>query len=238
MSALEVTGLAAGYGAIDVVRGLSLTVGSGEIVALLGANGAGKTTTLRAISGALKHTGSVKLDGTDVTRLSAAKRTGAGLAHIPQGRGTFVDFTVEENLRLGAYTVSDRRQIEEDLARWYGAFPRLKERRDQLAGSLSGGEQQMLAIARAMMSAPKVLMCDEPSLGLAPSITAELFTLLRDIARQQGVSVLIVEQNAHLTLEIAARAYVMEHGTVELEGTAESLKQDAAIQRAYLGVDA
>jgi branched-chain amino acid transport system ATP-binding protein len=238
MSALEVTGLAAGYGAIDVVRDLNLTVGSGEIVALLGANGAGKTTTLRAISGALKHTGSVKLDGIEIGRLSAAKRTASGLAHIPQGRGTFVDFTVEENLHLGAYTVSDRRQIEEDLARWYDVFPRLKERRDQFAGSLSGGEQQMLAIARAMMSAPKVLMCDEPSLGLAPSITAELFTLLRDIARQQGVSVLIVEQNAHLTLEIAARAYVVEHGMVVLEGTAASLKEDAAIQRAYLGVDA
>ena len=238
MSALEVTGLTAGYGALDILRGLNLVVGAGEIVALLGANGAGKTTTLRAISGALKHTGSVKLDDIEIGRLSAAKRTASGLAHIPQGRGTFVDFTVEENLRLGAYTIADRRQIEEDLARWFKTFPRLKERRDQVAGNLSGGEQQMLAIARAMMSAPKVLMCDEPSLGLAPSITAELFALLRDLSRQQGLSILIVEQNAHLTLEIATRAYVMEHGAVELEGTAASLKQDAAIQRAYLGVEA
>jgi branched-chain amino acid transport system ATP-binding protein len=238
MNALEVKGLAAGYGALDIVRGLDLVVEEGEIVALLGANGAGKTTTLRAISGALKHTGSVKLHGAEIGRMSAAKRTASGLAHIPQGRGTFVDFTVEENLQLGAYTIADRGQIEQDLARWFAAFPRLKERRDQYAGSLSGGEQQMLAIARAMMSRPKVVMCDEPSLGLAPSITAELFALLRDLARDQGVSILIVEQNAHLTLEIAARAYVMEHGAVELEGAAAALREDASIQRAYLGVDA
>jgi branched-chain amino acid transport system ATP-binding protein len=238
MSALQVTALAAGYGSLDVVRGLGLAVGEGEIVALLGANGAGKTTTLRAISGALKHTGSIKLNGIEIGRMSAARRTASGLAHIPQGRGTFVDFTVEENLRLGAYTIADRGQIEEDLEKWFMTFPRLKERKGQFAGSLSGGEQQMLAIARAMMSRPKVLMCDEPSLGLAPSITAELFALLRDLSRQGGMSILIVEQNAHLTLEIAERAYVIEHGTVELEGTAAALKDNALIQRAYLGVDA
>jgi branched-chain amino acid transport system ATP-binding protein len=238
MSGLQVTALAAGYGALDIVRGLDLAVGEGEIVALLGANGAGKTTTLRAISGVLKHTGSIKLNGVEIGKMSAAKRTASGLAHIPQGRGTFVDFTVEENLRLGAYTIIDRGQIEEDLARWFVTFPRLEERKGQFAGSLSGGEQQMLAIARAMMSRPKVLMCDEPSLGLAPSITAELFALLRDLSRERGTAILIVEQNAHLTLEIAERAYVIEHGTVELEGTATALKQNALIQRAYLGVNA
>jgi branched-chain amino acid transport system ATP-binding protein len=238
MNALEVKGLAAGYGALDIVRGLDLVVEPGEIVALLGANGAGKTTTLRAISGALKHSGAVKLHGAEIGRMSAAKRTAYGLAHIPQGRGTFVDFTVDENLQLGAYTVADHGQIEHDLAKWFAVFPRLRERRHQIAGSLSGGEQQMLAIARAMMSRPKVLMCDEPSLGLAPSITAELFALLRDLARNQNVSILIVEQNAHLTLEIAARAYVMEHGAIELEGTAAALREDAGVQRAYLGVDA
>jgi branched-chain amino acid transport system ATP-binding protein len=237
MSALEITALAAGYGALDIVRGLDLVVGEGEIVALLGANGAGKTTTLKAISGVLKHAGSIKLHGAEIGRLSAARRTAFGLAHIPQGRGTFVEFTVEENLRLGAYTVADREQIEQDLARWFTTFPRLKERKGQYAGSLSGGEQQMLAIARAMMSRPKVLMCDEPSLGLAPSITAELFALLRNLSRERGMSILIVEQNAHLTLEIAARAYVIEHGTVELQGTAAALKENALVQRAYLGIE-
>jgi branched-chain amino acid transport system ATP-binding protein len=238
MSALEVNALAAGYGALDIVRGLDLEVGEGEIVALLGANGAGKTTTLKAISGVLKHAGSIRLHGTEIGGLSAARRTAFGLAHIPQGRGTFVEFTVEENLRLGAYTVADTRQIEQDLARWYITFPRLAERKGQVAGSLSGGEQQMLAIARAMMSRPKVLMCDEPSLGLAPSITAELFALLRNLSRERGMSILIVEQNAHLTLEIATRAYVIEHGTVELQGTAVALKENALVQRAYLGIDA
>jgi branched-chain amino acid transport system ATP-binding protein len=238
MSTLEVRSLAAGYGSLDVVRRLDLSMGEGEIVALLGANGAGKTTTLRAISGTVKHTGSIRLDGVDIGGMSAARRTAFGLAHIPQGRGTFVDFTVEENLRLGAYTVSDRAQIEADLARWFVTFPRLAGRKGQFAGSLSGGEQQMLAIARAMMSRPKVLMCDEPSLGLAPSITSELFALLRDLTREGGMSILIVEQNAHLTLEIASRAYVIEHGTIELEGTAAELKENASIQRAYLGVDA
>lgn len=238
MSALRVEGLSAGYGSLDVVRGLDLTVGDGEIVAILGANGAGKTTTLRAISGVLRHGGSIRLDDREIGRLSAAQRVACGIAHVPQGRGTFVDFTVEENLRLGAYRIADKGQIARDTEQWFAAFPRLKERHAQTAGSLSGGEQQMLAIARAMMARPRVLMCDEPSLGLAPSITGELFALLRDLARDRRTSVLIVEQNAHLTLAIAARAYVLEHGSIALQGRAEDLRRDPTIQRAYLGVEA
>jgi branched-chain amino acid transport system ATP-binding protein len=238
MTALRVEGLSAGYGSLDVVRDLDLSVGEGEIVAILGANGAGKTTTLRAISGVLRHTGSILLDDLEIGRLSAARRVACGIAHVPQGRGTFVDFTVEENLRLGAYRIADKAQIERDVEQWFAAFPRLRERHRQAAGSLSGGEQQMLAIARAMMARPRVLMCDEPSLGLAPAITGELFALLRDLARNRGTAVLIVEQNAHLTLEIAARAYVLEHGSVALRGRADDLRRNPMIQRAYLGVEA
>jgi branched-chain amino acid transport system ATP-binding protein len=238
MNAIEVDGLTAGYGSIEILRGLNLTVRPGEIVALLGANGAGKTTTLRAISGLLRHKGSIRLDGVELGRLSAARRTALGLAHVPQGRGTFTDFTVEENLRLGAYPVRDKAQIEHDIEQWFVTFPRLEERRVQMAGSLSGGEQQMLAIARAMMTRPRLLMCDEPSLGLAPTVTAELFALLRELSRERGMSMLIVEQNADLTLEIAERAYVIEHGGIALHGTAADLKRDATVQRAYLGHDA
>jgi branched-chain amino acid transport system ATP-binding protein len=238
MNAIEVDGLTAGYGSIEILRGLNLTVRPGEIVALLGANGAGKTTTLRAISGLLRHKGSIRLYGVELGRLSAARRTALGLAHVPQGRGTFTDFTVEENLRLGAYPVRDKAQIEHDIEQWFVTFPRLEERRVQMAGSLSGGEQQMLAIARAMMTRPRLLMCDEPSLGLAPTVTAELFALLRELSRERGMSMLIVEQNADLTLEIAERAYVIEHGGIALHGTAADLKRDATVQRAYLGHDA
>jgi branched-chain amino acid transport system ATP-binding protein len=238
MNALEVGGLAAGYGSLDILRGLDLTVRAGEIVALLGANGAGKTTTLRAISGLLRHKGSIRLDGTEIGRLSAARRATLGLAHVPQGRGTFTDFTVEENLRLGAYPIRDKARIERDMEQWFVTFPRLKERRGQIAGSLSGGEQQMLAIARAMMTRPRLLMCDEPSLGLAPSITAELFALLKGLSSERGMSVLVVEQNAHLTLDVAERAYVIEHGAIALHGSAAALKRDATVQRAYLGIDA
>jgi branched-chain amino acid transport system ATP-binding protein len=234
MIALELTGLAAGYGAIDVVRSLNLTVGSGEIVALLGANGAGKTTTLRAISGALKHTGSVRLDGAEIGNLSAAKRTASGLAHIPQGRGTFVDFTVEENLHLGAYTVSDRRQIEQDLARWYAAFPRLKERKDQFAGSLSGGEQQMLAIARGLMTEPDLLVIDELSLGLAPKVVEQLIGILRDLNRQ-GLTILLVEQLASYALAIADHAYVVAQGRVVRDGPSGLLARDPEVMETFLG---
>jgi len=235
VNALQVTALRAGYGNIQVLHGLDLTVSAGEVVALLGANGAGKTTALRAISGLIAHTGSVQLFDADLGRLSAARRAATGLAQVPQDRGTFVNFTVEENLRLGAYTVRDAAQIESDLEFWFGTFPRLRERRRQMAGSLSGGEQQMLALARAMMTRPRLLICDEPSLGLAPLVTQELFAVLGRLSAERGMALLIVEQNAHLTLAIAQRAYVIENGTIVLEGPAEVLKRDEAIQRSYLG---
>jgi branched-chain amino acid transport system ATP-binding protein len=238
VNALEVKGLKARYGSLRVLEGIDLVVRQGEMVALLGANGAGKTTTLRALSGVLRHSGSIKLNGAEIGGVSAARRAGLGLAHVPQGRGTFAGFTVEENLWLGAHTVRDRVQIAADIKHWFTRFPRLAERRHQIAGGLSGGEQQMLAIARAMMKRPQVLMCDEPSLGLAPAITKELFTALQDLSKNQGMSVLVVEQNARLTLEIAERAYVIEHGAIELEGTAAELKSNAVIRRAYLGVAA
>lgn len=238
MNALEVKGLAARYGSLSVLEGIDLLVRKGEMVALLGANGAGKTTTLRALSGVLRHSGSIRLDAVEISGFSAAKRAGLGLAHVPQGRGTFAGFTVEENLWIGAHTVKDRAQIAQDIQSWFARFPRLRERRHQLAGGLSGGEQQMLAVARAMMSRPQVLMCDEPSLGLAPAITKELFAVLHDLSQNRKMSILVVEQNARLTLEIAERAYVIEHGAIELEGTAAELKSNTMIKRAYLGLAA
>ena len=204
-------------------------------VALLGANGAGKTTTLRALSGMIPSRGQIELEGKDISTLSAAERTRLGIAHVPQGRGTFVDFTVEENLALGAYLVRDKQTIRSAIDHWYGIFPWLAARRDQPAGSLSGGEQQMLAIARALMAEPRILMCDEPSLGLAPAITQSLFALLERLNKERGMAILLVEQNARLTLKIAHRAYVIESGEIRLEGAAAELRDNPMIQRAYLG---
>ncbi|HSW16147.1 MAG TPA: ABC transporter ATP-binding protein [Ramlibacter sp.] len=235
MSLLQVSGLHSGYGAIEVVRGVDFEVGSGEIVALLGANGAGKTTTLRALAGLLPARGRIALDGANVTAASPAQRVRLGLALVPQGRGTFSDFSVEENLTLGAYTVASRRQIAQDVERWFELFPRLRERRRQQAGMLSGGEQQMLAIARALMSRPRLLLCDEPSLGLAPAVTQEMFSILRRINEEQGTALLIVEQNADLTLRLAHRAYVMETGALTMQGAAGELLASSDIQRSYLG---
>ena len=235
MTTLQVRALHAGYGSIRVLHGIDFEVEEGEIVALLGANGAGKTTTLRALSGMIQGTGEIRLDGKDVSALSAAERTRRGIAHVPQGRGTFVDFTVEENLALGAYTIGDKRAIQSARDYWYGVFPWLAERRNQPAGSLSGGEQQMLAIARALMTQPRILMCDEPSLGLAPSITQDLFALLARLNRERRMAILLVEQNARLTLEIAHRAYVIESGEIKLAGGAAELRDNPMIQRAYLG---
>jgi branched-chain amino acid transport system ATP-binding protein len=235
MNVLEVHGLSAGYGSLRVLRSVELAVAAGTIVALLGANGAGKTTLLRALSGMLPGDGSIRLDGRDVGNLDASHRARLGIAHIPQGRGTFVDFTVEENLALGAYAVNSQKQISEDIARWYGIFPQLSERRRQLAGNLSGGEQQMLAIARALMARPRILMCDEPSLGLAPTVTRELFALLGRLNLEHGMTVLLVEQNANLTLRIAHYAYVLENGAIALQGSAEALRDNPIVQRAYLG---
>ena len=235
MTTLQVSGLHAGYGSIAVLHGIDFSVEEGAIVALLGANGAGKTTTLRALSGMIESRGQVMFEGRDVSRMSAADRARLGIAHVPQGRGTFVDFTVEENLALGAYTIRDKGTIRTALDYWYGIFPWLAARRAQPAGSLSGGEQQMLAIARALMTRPRILMCDEPSLGLAPAITQELFALLARLNKEHGMAILLVEQNARLTLKIAHRAYVLESGEIRLEGAADELRDNPMIQRAYLG---
>jgi branched-chain amino acid transport system ATP-binding protein len=232
---LEVVDLEAGYGPVQVLRGMSFTVDPGEVVVILGANGAGKTTTIRAVSGMIATRGSVKLDGTDVTGTSPEDIVRLGVAHVPQGRGTFVDLTVEENLRLGAYARKDD-EVAADLDRWYEVFPRLRERREQVAGGMSGGEQQMLAIARAAMSRPRLLLLDEPSLGLAPLVTQELFRQLRSLNEQEGTALLVVEQNANLALSIAERGYVIEAGQIVVEGSASDLQADESVRQAYLGI--
>lgn len=238
MSLLEVRGLQAGYGIVDVLFGVDLDVDAGELVVVLGANGAGKTTLLRAICGMslVDAKGSVRLDGNEVLGRRPDQLLRSGVAHVPQGRGTLTDLTVEENLRVGGYIRSDQKEVEADIHSWFEVFPRLGERRDQVAGSMSGGEQQMLAIARAFMSQPRLLLLDEPSLGLAPLITQELFDRLRDVTAERGTAVLLVEQNANLSLDFAARAYVLEAGSVVTSGPAAELKADESIQKAYLGI--
>jgi branched-chain amino acid transport system ATP-binding protein len=234
VSLLEVERLTGGYGAVRVLYGLDFVVDAGEVVVILGANGAGKTTTLRALSGALDAKGHVRFDGHDVLGRAPEKVAAAGVAHVPQGRGTITDLTVEENLRLGAYTRRDR-EVDADIDRWYGLFPRLSDRRRQLAGSMSGGEQQMLAIARALMARPKLVLLDEPSLGLAPIITQELFRTLAALNREQGISMLVVEQNASLALGIANRGYVLETGSIVVSGSADELGSNDDVRKAYLG---
>ncbi len=233
MSLLEVRALTAGYGPVEVLHGIDLDVDEGEMVVILGANGAGKTTTMRAVSGMIGRSGAVNFGGVDITRTNAEKLVGMGIAHVPQGRGTFPDLTVIDNLRVGAYARSS--DHKSDIDRWFDVFPRLAERRDQRAGSLSGGEQQMLAIARALMSHPKLLLCDEPSLGLAPLITQEVFEVLKKLNVEEGLSVLLVEQNANLALKVAQRVYLLETGTVVASGTAAQIASDDAIRKAYLG---
>mgnify|MGYP001214348458 CR=1 FL=1 len=230
---LVVEDLRAGYGPIEVLHGLDLTVADQEVVVVLGANGAGKTTLMRAISGTIPRHGSVVLGGDDLTKASPDHIVRAGVAQVPQGRGTFVDLSVDDNLRVGAYTRRD--SIDADLARWYEVFPRLAERRSQKAGSLSGGEQQMLAIARALMSSPRLLLCDEPSLGLAPIIVQELFAILQRLNAEEGLAVLLVEQNANLAMKIAHRAYLLETGAIVASGDAETIRNDDSIRQAYLG---
>jgi branched-chain amino acid transport system ATP-binding protein len=234
MSLLHVANLEAGYGPVQVLRGLSFDVGEGEVVVILGANGAGKTTTLRAVSGMISTKGTVELDGTSVVGKSPDSLVRKGVAHVPQGRGTFVDLTVEENLRLGAYPRRDA-DISADMNHWFEVFPRLEERREQAAGSMSGGEQQMLAIARAGMSRPRLLLLDEPSLGLAPLVTQELFRRLQVLNQESGTALLVVEQNANLALSIAERGYVLEAGTIVARGTADELQADESVRKAYLG---
>ena len=234
MTLLRVTELRAGYGAVRVLHGLDFSVDEGEVVVILGANGAGKTTTLRALSGMIDATGSAEFLGKSLLKLRPDQCAAAGIAHVPQGRGTIVDLTVEENLRIGAYRRKDG-AVRHDIERWYEVFPRLGQRSDQQAGSMSGGEQQMLAIARALMSAPKLVLLDEPSLGLAPIVTQELFKTLADINREDGVSMLVVEQNANLALGIAKRGYVLETGAIVTSGTADELLGNDDVRRAYLG---
>ncbi|MCA2220900.1 ABC transporter ATP-binding protein [Nonomuraea aurantiaca] len=235
MSELVVTDLVAGYGDAKVLHGLSLTVGPGEICAILGPNGAGKTTLLRALSGMVRGRGSVRLGGTELTGRSPDAIARRGVAHVPEGRGTFMPLTVEENLRLGAYVRRGRTGVEADLDRIYTYFPALKPRLRQAAGSLSGGEQQMLAIGRALMLRPRLLLLDEPSLGLAPLVTRELFRIVRAINEQERTTVVVVEQNAHLALGIAQQAHVLETGRIVLSGTAERIRADEQVAQSYLG---
>jgi branched-chain amino acid transport system ATP-binding protein len=230
---LELDAVQARYGPVQALRDVSLTVGEGEVVAVLGANGAGKTTTLRAISGTVHRSGAIELDGKQVKGgPEAAAR--AGIAHVPEGRGTFVDLTVTENLRLGAYTRRDR-QVKADIERVSGYFPWMAERGTQRAGTLSGGEQQMLALGRALMSRPRLLLLDEPSLGLAPMIVREFFRTVQDLNEKEGLTVLVVEQDARIALSISSRAYVLEVGRVALTGTSAELRDDEAVRRSYLG---
>ena len=235
MTTLEVRDLVAGYGPVRVLEGVSLDLTGGEVVVVLGANGAGKTTLLRAISGMIPVQGAVRLDGVDVAGRRPEALLRKGVAHVPQGRGTFNDLTVEENLRVGGFTRTSA-EVAEDTERWLDLFPRLRERRDQRAGSMSGGEQQMLAIARALMSRPSLLLLDEPSLGLAPLVTADVFSSIQSIVAELGTGVLVVEQNANLALGIADRGYVLETGSIVSSGTAAELSADDSIRRAYLGV--
>jgi branched-chain amino acid transport system ATP-binding protein len=232
-SFLSVTGLTAGYGPVEVLHGLEFTVGEGEIVVILGANGAGKTTAMRSISGMISRHGSIEFDGADISHAKPDAIVRAGISQVPQGRGTFTDLTVEDNLLTGGYTIKG--SISADLERWYDLFPVLAERRDQKAGSLSGGEQQMLAVARAMMNRPKMLLCDEPSIGLAPLITKELFRVLGTLRDDHNMSLLIVEQNAGMALALADRAYVLETGSIVATGTGDELLADDTIKEAYLG---
>ena len=232
---LTVTGLKVAYGGINAVKGIDLTVNTGEMVALIGANGAGKTTTLKALSGLLKPAaGSVRYDGQDITGTPAFALVRRGLALVPEGRGVFARLTVEENLAMGAYIRDDKAAIVADCERAYTTFPRLAERRAQLAGTLSGGEQQMLAIARALMCKPRLLLLDEPSMGLAPIVVQKIFETIRTVARE-GVTLLLIEQNARLALQTCDRGYVMESGLITLSDKAKALLDNPEVRRAYLG---
>jgi branched-chain amino acid transport system ATP-binding protein len=230
---LELDDVEARYGPVQALHGVSLTVTEGEVVAVLGANGAGKTTTLRAISGTVSRSGTIELEGKQL-RGGPEAASRAGIAHVPEGRGTFVDLTVTENLRLGAYVRRDR-NVKEDIKRVSQYFPWLTERGGQRAGTLSGGEQQMLALARALMSRPKLLLLDEPSLGLAPMIVREFFRTVRELNDNEGLTVLVVEQDARIALASSNRAYVLEVGRVALTGASRELEGDESVRRSYLG---
>ncbi len=234
MSLLTLDGVAGGYGQVQVLHGIDMAVDEGHVAVVLGANGAGKTTSLRAISGVIRVDGDIRFDGRSIVGKGPEAVSRLGIAHVPQGRGTFSELTVDDNMRIGAINRRDR-EIEADLKRWYEMFPRLGERRRQEAGSMSGGEQQMLALARAMMSRPRLLLLDEPSLGLAPLVTRELFARLGDLNRSDGLTVLVVEQNANLALDIGHWGYVLETGRIAVQGPAAQLHDDEAVRKAYLG---
>jgi branched-chain amino acid transport system ATP-binding protein len=232
---LNVKDLRAYYGQVQALHGLSFSLSEGSLTTLLGANGAGKTTTLRAICNMVRSTGAIEFDGQALTNRSTENIVRLGIAHVPQGRGTFTNMTVEENLQLGAITRSDKAGIVADVERMYGYFPVLKQRHTQQAGTLSGGEQQMLAVARALMLKPRLMLLDEPSFGLAPLIVRDLFKILGQINREEKVSILVVEQNAQLALELADQAYVIETGRIVMSGDAREISQDENVRKSYLG---
>jgi branched-chain amino acid transport system ATP-binding protein len=232
---LEVSGLYAAYGSTSVLHGIDFSLEPGSITTLLGANGAGKTTTLRALCGMVKTAGEIRFDGARIDGQATEDIVRRGIAHVPDGRGTFLQLTAEENLRLGAYTRRNRGEIAQDYERIYTYFPRLKERRNQQAGTLSGGEQQMLAVSRALMLRPRLLLLDEPSFGLAPLIVREIFAIMRAINQCENVSILLVEQNAALALDLADHAYLLETGRIVLSGPAAEIRRNDAVRRSYLG---
>ena len=235
MAMLEVKDLEVYYGVIQAIKGISFHVDKGEVIALIGANGAGKTTTLHTVTGLLSpKKGHVMFEGKDITKVPAHKIVSMGMAHVPEGRRVFAELSVYENLKMGAYTRKDKAEIEESLNNVYKRFPRLEERKNQMAGTLSGGEQQMLAMGRALMSRPKIILMDEPSMGLSPIMVNEIFDIIRSVS-ESGTTVLLVEQNAKKALSIADRAYVFETGNIVLEGNAKDLLEDDSIKKAYLG---
>ena len=235
MAMLEIRDIQVYYGMIQAIKGISLDVNEGEVTALIGANGAGKTTTLHTITGLLKpKAGSIMFEGTDITKVPAHKIVSMGMAHVPEGRRVFAQLSVYDNLKMGAYTRKDKNEIEESLEMVYRRFPRLEERKNQMAGTLSGGEQQMLAMGRALMSKPKIILMDEPSMGLSPIFVNEIFDIIQEVSAG-GTTVLLVEQNAKKALSIADRAYVLETGNITLDGAAKVLMNDDSIKKAYLG---
>ena len=235
MSMLEVKDLQVYYGVIQALKGISFEVEQGDVVALIGANGAGKTTTLHTITGLLpSKAGNITFEGTDITHVPGYKLVSMGIAHVPEGRRVFASLTVLQNLKMGAYTRNDKKEIEDTIEMIYKRFPRLKERKNQLAGTLSGGEQQMLAMGRALMSHPRLIVLDEPSMGLSPLLVKEIFDIIVTL-RKRGITVLLVEQNAKMALSIADRAYVLETGKITMEGKASDLLHDEKVRKAYLG---
>ena len=235
MAMLEVKNLEVYYGMIQAIKGISFEVNEGEVISLIGANGAGKTTTLHAVTGLIApRAGQIIFEGKDITKVPGHKLVSMGIAHVPEGRRVFSQLSVYENLKLGAYTRKDKNEIEETLEHIYMRFPRLKERKNQLAGTLSGGEQQMLAMGRALMSRPRIILMDEPSMGLSPIYVNEIFNIIKEVS-QSGTTVLLVEQNAKKALSIADRAYVLETGKIVLEGDAKELMNDESVKKAYLG---